>query len=44
MTEAVLLLSAIPADLRTALAARFTLVEDKQDRQIGMSFYGRWAS
>src|SRR5690606_30630634 len=21
-----------------------TLVEDKQDRQIGMSFYGRWAS
>lgn len=29
MTEAVLLLSAIPADLRAALAARFTLVEDK---------------
>ena len=29
MTETVLLLSAIPADLRTALAARFTLVEDK---------------
>ena len=21
-----------------------TLVEDRQDRQIGMSFYGRWAS
>ena len=29
MTEPVLLLSAIPADLRAALAERFTLVEDK---------------
>jgi len=29
MTESILLLSAIPADLRTALAARYTLVEDK---------------
>ncbi|GGJ26063.1 2-hydroxyacid dehydrogenase [Neoroseomonas lacus] len=29
MTETVLLLSAIPADLRAALAARYTLVEDK---------------
>lgn len=29
MTEAILLLSAIPADLRAALAERFTLVDDK---------------
>jgi len=29
MTETILLLSAIPADLRAALAARYTLVEDK---------------
>jgi lactate dehydrogenase-like 2-hydroxyacid dehydrogenase len=29
MTESILLLSAIPADLRAALAERFTLVEDK---------------
>ena len=29
MTESILLLSAIPADLRAALAARYTLVEDK---------------
>ncbi|MBR0649200.1 2-hydroxyacid dehydrogenase [Roseomonas terrae] len=31
MTESILLLSAIPADLRAALAERFTLVEDKPD-------------
>lgn len=31
MTETILVLSTIPADLRAALAARFTLVEDKPD-------------
>ncbi|HWT09398.1 MAG TPA: 2-hydroxyacid dehydrogenase [Roseomonas sp.] len=31
MTESILLLSAIPADLRAALAERYTLVEDKPE-------------
>ena len=31
MTEAILLLSAIPADLRAAMAERYTLVEDKPE-------------
>lgn len=31
MSESLLLLSAIPADLRAALAERFTLIEDKPD-------------
>lgn len=36
MSESILLLSAIPADLRAALADRYTLVEDKPDAPRGI--------